>query len=329
MGFSSVDLLMKRVALIVLWILSFHRLPALAYDPLAVSGEVRVEDFSVSDMARHREIPLRVYLPTHSTPAPVVVFSHGLGGSKEGSSFLGRHWASRGYIAIFLQHPGSDSGVWKEAPASGRIAAMNKAANAENFMLRVGDVHAVLDGLERWDATPGHPLYGSMDLHRVGMSGHSFGAVTTQAVSGQHFPVANAIACDVRINAAIAFSPSTPRVGDPAAAFGQVKIPWMLLTGTKDVSVIGNVDVASRLAVYPALPSGSKYELVLDGAQHSAFTDAMRLSSARNPNHHRTILAVTTAFWDASLKGDPEAAAWLNGGGPRSLMDPADRWRHK
>ena len=106
-------------------------------------------------------------------------------------------------------------------------------------------------------------------------------------------------------------------------------IPWLLLTGTKDISVIGNADIESRMAVYPALPSGSKYELVLDGAQHSAFTDSRDLLASRNPSHHRTILAVTTAFWDSFLKGDREAAAWLDGDGPRSVMNPADRWQHK
>ena len=73
-------------------------------------------------------------------------------------------------------------------------------------------------------------------------------------------------------------SPSRPAAGDPQKAFADVKIPWMLMTGTKDVAriggaTIGAADVESRLAVYPALPPGNKYELVLDGAEHSAFTD--------------------------------------------------------
>jgi hypothetical protein len=59
--------------------------------------------------------------------------------------------------------------------------------------------------------------------------------------------------------AAMAFSPSSPRSGgDPKESFGQVKIPWLLMTGTKDVAIIGDADVKSRLAVFPALPPGSK-----------------------------------------------------------------------
>ena len=81
------------------------------------------------------------------------------------------------------------------------------------------------------------------------------------------------------------------------------------MTGTKDVAPIGGADVESRLAVFPALPPGGKYELVLDGAEHSAFTDrALPGDSApRNPNHHRAILALSTAFWDAWLRGDAAA----------------------
>ena len=72
----------------------------------------------------------------------------------------------------------------------------------------------------------------------------------------------------------------------------------------------------SRLLVYPALPPGSKYELVLDKAEHSVFTEG-RLpgdKEKRNPNHHRAILAVTTAFWDAYLRDDSEARRWLDQG---------------
>ena len=41
-------------------------------------------DHVVRDEARQREIPLRVYLPASTAPAPIVLFSHGLGGNREG-----------------------------------------------------------------------------------------------------------------------------------------------------------------------------------------------------------------------------------------------------
>jgi pimeloyl-ACP methyl ester carboxylesterase len=164
------------------------------------------------------------------------------------------------------------------------------------------------------------------------MSGHSFGAVTTQAVGGQLAASGRATFTDPRISAAIMFSPSTPTVGTAARAFGSVKIPWMLMTGTKDVvPFLTATDVKSRLGVFPALPPGGKYEVVLDRAEHSAFTDRPLPGDKeqRNPNHHRVILALSTAFWDAYLKGDTSARAWLDGEGPKTVLEKDDRWQRK
>jgi hypothetical protein len=101
------------------------------------------------------------------------------------------------------------------------------------------------------------------------------------------------------------------------------------MTGTQDIAPIGQADLKSRLAVYPALHGAPKYEVVLDKAEHSAFTDRPLPSDheARNPNHHRAILALSTAFWDAYLRGDKEALAWLNGTGPRTVLEAGDEWK--
>ena len=305
-----------------------------AYDPLAVKAQFTPEiiDLTVNDAERKRDIPIRVYLPVEKTPSPVVLFSHGLGGSREGNAYLGNHWAARGYVAVFIQHHGSDTSVWQDKPNGQRLEAMRQAASLENFMLRVKDVPAVLDQLERWNKTEGDVLAGRLDLTRVGMSGHSFGAVTTQAVSGQSTRWGRMLFTDSRIKAAVAFSPGAPRQGtNPVQAFGKVKIPWMLMTGTKDVAIIGDADLKSRLAVFPALPPGGKYELVLYRAEHSAFSDRALPgdSEPRNPNHHRAVLALSTAFWDAYLRDDAAAKAWLDGDGPRSVLEKDDRWQMK
>jgi predicted dienelactone hydrolase len=303
-----------------------------AYDPLLVDKyQPLAQDLTVKDEKRSREIPIRVYLPKEKSAAPVVLFSHGLGGSREGSAFLGNHWAARGYVAVFLQHPGSDDSVWKDKPPRERMAAMRAAADLENFVLRVDDVRAVLDRLDQWNQSSGNPLSGRLDMKRIGMSGHSFGAVTTQAVSGQLFMRGTDLS-DSRIKAAVIMSPGGPRRGGVATmAFGSVKIPWMLLTGTRDTAPIGDADMASRLSVFPALPAGGKYELVLYNAEHSAFTERALPgdSQPRNPNHHRSILALTTAFWDAYLRDDPNARKWLDGDGPRKILDKEDRWQRK
>jgi predicted dienelactone hydrolase len=325
------------------------------YDPLRLPDkpdktEVRALDVTVKDAGRGRDVPIRIYLPkdpdvpgspanateeprTAPGPAahPVVLFSHGLGGSRRGCSYLGKHWAARGYVAVFLQHPGSDESVWKDVPRRNRLAAMRQAASGRNFLLRVRDVPAVLDQLAKWNESPEHELSGRLDLERVGMSGHSFGAVTTQAVSGQAAALGGMRFTDPRIKAALALSPSTPRRGAPETAFGDVKIPWMLMTGTRDTAPIGGQTLASRRAVFPALPPGDKFELVLHDAEHSAFSDRGLPgdSQPRNPNHHQAILALSTAFWDAYLDDNAAARAWLLGDGPRGVLEKDDGWQRK
>lgn len=306
-------------------------LEAQVYDPLRPGQAGTRADMAVRDEARQREIPLRVYLPATNAAGPVVLFSHGLGGTREVCAYLGEHWAARGYVAAFVQHPGSDDSVWKDVPLNERYRAMKRAASARNFVLRVEDVRVVLDQLESWNGVAGHPLASRLDLSRVGMSGHSFGAVTTQAVSGQSYGRAGARFTDSRVRAAIAFSPSSPRWGEAADAFGAVAIPWMLMTGTKDTALIGHADVESRLRVFPSLPPGDKYELVLADAEHSAFTERPLPGDRvpRNPNHHRAIVAFSTAFWDLHLRRDEAARAWLRVLGPRKVLEQRDRWQVK
>lgn len=320
------------LAAALLWVATGSR--AAGYDPLQVAAEPAVTsiDRTMHDANRQRDIPVRIYLPAAGMPVPVILFSHGLGGSRENNPYLGRHWAARGYVAVFLQHPGSDASVWQDEPAARRKAALRKAASLENFQLRTGDVSAVLDELERWNGTAGDALAGRLDLRHIGMSGHSFGAVTTQAVAGQRYLRGTLSLADPRITAAVAMSPNAPtRGGGPQQAFGQVAIPWLLLTGTHDTAPIGEATVESRQAVFPALPPGGKYELVLDRAEHSAFSDRALPGDQRprNPNHHRAILAISTAFWDAWLRDDAAARAWLDGDGPRSVLEPEDRWQRK
>ena len=300
------------------------------YDPLAVDPNFKPRELELTvHAAADRDLPVRIYLPANTGPAPVVLFSHGLGGSRNGNVFMGGHWAARGYVAVFLQHPGSDTSVWRDKPVSERMSSMQQAASLQNFMRRASDMHAVLDALAAWNSESGNPLAGRLDLQKIGMSGHSFGAITTEAVSGEKLPMLGTKLTDSRIKAAIAFSPSVPRRGEPEQVFGSVKIPWLLMTGTKDDSPIGRIDAKSRLTVYAALRGAPNYEVVLNNAEHSAFTDRALPGDRepRNPNHHRVMLALTTAFWDAYLQGDKEALAWLNGAGPRSVMEPADDWK--
>src|ERR1700679_2329575 len=55
------------------------------------------------DGQRGRDLPIKIYLPkTGNAPFPVVIFSHGLGGSREDAGYLGDYWSQRGYLCVFV-----------------------------------------------------------------------------------------------------------------------------------------------------------------------------------------------------------------------------------
>jgi dienelactone hydrolase len=286
------------------------------YDPAQViASSQAVSDTVVFDNNRDREIPTLIYLPEDASPRPIVLFSHGNGLNRFISSYLGEHWSDRGYIVVAMQHPGSDS-------ESGPDMSI------ENLVLRVEDVGAIIDQLEIWADDPSHNLYGRLDLDKIGMAGHSFGAKTTQAVSGQVISYLTEEISDPRIKAALALSPSLEGELDPVDQFSAVNMPWMLMTGTEESSL------EERLSIYPALPPGGKYELVLSGGEHLAFTDVTALSVlemlfTRNPAHHPEIAALSTAFWDSWLLGDSAARVWLEGDGALTVLQPQDTWQLK
>jgi predicted dienelactone hydrolase len=309
-------------------------LAAQQYDPLRLPATALTapRDFTIRDAARSRDIPVRVYLPTVAAAAPVVLFSHGLGGSRANNAYLANHWAARGYVVVAMQHAGSDESVLKGARPLQAVAALKKAASAENLLRRLDDVRAVLDELTRWQSESGHPLRGRLNLTRIAMSGHSYGALTTQGVSGQRFPFLGTTRTDPRIKAAVILSPSAPRGGDAKRAFGEVSLPWLLMTGTNDIAEIGDATLEDRLALYPALSGkGDAYELVLDGAEHNAFGDSpeRKGQKPRNPAHHKAIQAISTAFLDAHLREQSGARNWLRSERARSVLQAADKWQYK
>lgn len=340
----------RHLKTILLLLASTATVSAGDYDPLKVFHRVVVRDTEFSYGESSRTVPLRIYRPAArlaegaADPAadgnalgsrpdgwPVVLFSHGLGGSREANRYLGNQWAGRGYFVVVMQHPGSDREVLRKAAPFNRYAALKNAANARAAADRFRDVKATLDHLAMRNRSSDGELSGKLNLSRVGMSGHSFGAVTTQAVSGQNYGRLGQVHTDARIKAAVAFSPSPPQFRADPDTFKKVRIPWLLVTGTEDNSPLGNrTDAAARREVFRELPaSGQFYELVLDGADHAAFSDRQRIGKKRNPAHHQAIRAISTAFWDAYLQGEQPARDWLEGDGPKQILAATDTWARK
>lgn len=281
------------------------------------------QDGSWTDAARNRTVPWRLRLPAAPDVAaawPVVVYSHGLGGSREGGALWGQAWAAAGVAVLHLEHPGSNT-----ATARAGLPALRRAASAEQLRARVADLRFALDQLQRLAAQGGAP-WAALRLDAIGVAGHSFGAHTTQAVAGQRYAMAVEVT-DPRPKAFIALSPSAP-AGERMSlqdSFGGITRPFMVVTGSLDGDPLGGAESGEpRAAVYDGLPPGQRALLWLDGADHMTFgggrPGGLGARSLRRQPHaaaagqggHQAIVAMITAlWWRAHLSGDEAARSAL------------------
>ncbi len=292
----------------------------------AAAGAYAVQTFDATwhDQARQRELPIRMIYP-EATAAdadskfPVIIFSHGLGGNKVGGKMWGEHWASHGYVVVHLQHPGSDEMIWKKQPAKQVESRLKSAMTMTNLGLRVGDVHFAIDEILRRSASKEAP-FNLADVAKIGMSGHSFGAQTTLSVAGQASPrVAGQAGFDKRISASIAFSPNARNKTKMDKQFGDIRMPFFSITGSKDGSVLNDGTTAEqRTLPFAHMPRGDKYLLVLEGGDHMVFGGHTMPQRARpvgrDAEIQRDVKAATLAFWNVYLKQDAAASAWLAAG---------------
>jgi predicted dienelactone hydrolase len=300
--------------------------PARAYKKDAGPAEVTVTRLDWKDEKRNREVPVTIYAPqTNARPAPVILFSHGLGGSRDGYAYLGRHWASHGFVSVHLQHRGSDDAVWKgsKQPLVDMRKATKELANSVNRPL---DVRFALDQLTRLNRED-TAWKGRLDLDHVGMAGHSFGGWTTQAVVGEVFvtPTGKEVTlAEPRVKAAIIMSPSpAPAKADQGKAFGSIQVPCLHLTGTKDDGVsITEVKPADRRVPFDHIRKADQYLVIFQEGDHMIFSNARlkRENPARDARLLDLIRMSTTAFWDAYLRGDESAKRWLADKGLREAL---------
>jgi predicted dienelactone hydrolase len=287
------------------------------------------------DKRAGRVVPVKAYYPKDATgPSPVIVFSHGLGGTRDGYEYAGRHWASHGYVCVHLQHAGSDDAVWKGSrqPQEDLRKAARNPANAVNRPL---DVRFAIDQLARAQKEDKR-LKGRLDLDRLGMAGHSFGAYTTLAAVGQVFPTSagkEAEAGDRRIKAAVIMSPTAPRTrAGLDRAYGRIKVPCLHLTGTRDGGVgITETKPADRRLPFEHIKGADQYLVVFEGGDHMVFAAPKRKAGAgaKDAVFLDLVRMSTTAFWDAHLKGEAGAKAWLQGGGLKQALGRDGTFEHK
>lgn len=271
-----------------------------------------VKRFVLHDATREKELEIKLFFPAEPGSYPVVIISHGLGGSKDGHDKLGRHLARYGYVTIHPTHADSIGG--------GGWGGDKPLSDPEAWKNRVRDVTLIIDSLPLL-AQEVAGLAGKPDKTRIGVSGHSYGALTTMHLAGvvvrfpdntlHSFP-------DSRPRAFIAMSPQghDEELGLLPGAWQGILRPVMCMTGTYDTDRFGGTP-AWRTIPFQEMPPGEKYLLFLRNAYHFTFSGKTRkLGYPDVDPKEQAILfeyvkIASVAFWDEHLKNSPEAAAYL------------------
>ena len=252
--------------------------------------EVAFFDADEVDPERQREVGARIFYPLEiSGSHHVVAVSHGgLGADNAEVLFdhLGSGLASQGFVVLLVGHRRSD----------------NRDQHRRD---RPRDVIFLLDRLEA-DAIafPGD-FGGTLQLERVGMTGHSAGAFTTQALAGAAYPYPTAT--DPRIGAIAPIS--VQGVGDFFEAFDRgpndstwqsVTVPVFVLLGSEELSTNGFgrfIEADWRLQAFSRYPdSVDRIQVIIEGQDH------LQMGAMGSEDVETYIARNIAAFFDVYLR---------------------------
>jgi predicted dienelactone hydrolase len=272
----------------------------------APAGVFETLDLDWVDTTRQRPVPARLYLPAPASaqkPMPLVVFSHGLGGTRRSFSWLGQHLAQRGSASLHLQHVGSDRQLWSGNPLT-LVGRLQAAARDDEAIARVRDMRFALDSLltSEWAAR--------VDTRRIIAAGHSYGANTSLLACGARVERQGHLVKlqDERFSAAILMS-APPFYGEaePKKVLTPVGVPSLHITSTgDDIRIPGYFSgVDDRVVVFDAVGGQRKWLAVYQGGTHNMLSD--RILAAGDPFNLQVRVAtegLISAFVKAVFDGD-------------------------
>lgn len=272
-------------------------------------------DLTITNPATKRVLELRIRVPKDLQPnqkVPLIIYSPGLGSGVANGAPWCDAWQKAGFIVVTISHPVTNDGIWNTKTSSLK-ANLQAAIAGPQYGLRVSDCQFVIT-----QCLTKLGIEGNIDPKKIGIAGHSYGALTTQAITGQH-----ASQRDPRIVAAIAMSP-TAATPESSKAMGGVHIPFFCITGDHDdyITFTDGVDstrlgvpLAKRKAVYDGLPKGKKQLYVMGNADHMTFAgepiDGNRFSrdipvtDELNQASWKRISEITTDFWRSYFSDKP------------------------
>ncbi len=281
--------------------------------------DVQSADLVLHDDVRRKDLPLRVTWPASPGAHAVVVFSHGLFGSRHGYDPLVQHWASHGYVVVQPSHSDTLEGQSAAQIAAGGTLAerLKDPKSVSDWRGRALDVELVLERLPKLaELVPA--LGARIDASRVAVAGHSFGAHTTELLAG----AARALRrnrsapelADARPVCFVVLSPQPSGALFDERSFAQFDRPMLFVSGSQDRSPLQDFDPERRKEPFDRSPVGERYLLWIDGADHGlgGVSGAEALLGHRHDDGQLALVrSVTTRFLDAYLGKDAEAKSWL------------------
>lgn len=278
----------------------------------------QVGDTVLHDGARNKDLHLRIFYPEGPGPFPIIVFSHGAGGSQNCCDALTHHWASYGYVTLQPTHEDSASQRKNSGEQDDNFlrAVRDALKKPELWGSRPKDVSFLLNSLPALqERIPG--LVGRLDTAHIGVGGHSMGAFTADAIAGALVDLPNhpgTSFADSRVKAALLLSPQGPgEFGLTEHSWDQVAVPLLSMTGSLD-SGANRQGPAWKKIPFERSEPGDKYHVFISGANHMSFVSARTLMPARAAQGEMILAYVNSAslaFWDAYLKADLAAKRYL------------------
>jgi predicted dienelactone hydrolase len=310
---------------------------ATAYKPRPGPYRVlRIGRFELEDAARGGKLEVMIRAPRLAAadgPAPLVVFSHGAGGSSDAFPELCERWASHGYVVVNPTH-GDSIRLRRERgerfdPSDASLP--QQVVGRVNLPGRCADVRLILDSLDAIEArirqaagrADGDPAPFVIDRGRIALAGHSAGAMTTQALAGAKLYA--------RRGGVRAWSSPEPRIrafivisgqglGRPAFrkdSWSDIRAPLLVIAGSADRSPVSDETPEGRRHPYEYAPPGDKHLVYIDGATHGSYAgkSATRLLGEKPPANVDYITDVTAfatlAFLDAYVRGEAAGRDYL------------------
>ncbi len=267
---------------------------------------VQSDELEWFDDSRARAVPVLYYAPkqrnyeqANTDKLPLIVFSHGLGGSRDRYAYLGKYWASQGFASLHVQHVGSDRQLWRGSRLTLPFRLM-AAAGDEEALARVADVKFALSTLLDSD------FGATIDQSKLVMAGHSYGANTSMLLVGAKVERSGSLPPlrDPRFSAALLISAPPFYDGEPLAkVLASVTVPTLHITNTMDeIEVPGyHSSPSDRIDLYQAMGGSYKVLAVFHGGNHNIFSG--RRQRPELSVQAQVLQAATQSLSSAFLKG--------------------------